>query len=171
MLAASVDFGDSRVAGNSNFARFELVLQRGEGKSAVLSLAPTVDLPVVAAQERCVATARYRGDVSHWDVLDQDGRVFESDWVVDAELTVFIGAHRVDVVIESNEAGVAEAARHLPDRNVVAAELGERVALVTCQVDSKAKLSMVVGSPREYLCVLGVICLDVENALGWRTAS
>ena len=86
-------------------------------------------------------------------------------------MTVFIGAHRVKVVIESDEAGVAEAARHLPDRDVVAAELGERVALVTCQVDAKAKLSMVVGSPREYLCVLGVICLDVENALGWRTAS
>ena len=147
MLAASVDFSDSRVAGNSNFARFELVLQRGEGERTVLPLTPTVDLAVVAAEKRCISTARDRRDVSHWDVLDEHRRVFESHWVIDAELTVFIGTHRVDVVIEGDEAGVTEAARHLPDRDVVAAELGERVALVSCQVDAKAKLSMVVGSP------------------------
>ena len=62
-------------------------------------------------------------------------------------MTVFIGTHGVDIVIESDKACVTEATCHQPDRYVVAAEFGERVSLVSRQVDAKAKLAVVVSTP------------------------
>ena len=97
----------------------------------MLTLAPTVHLAVVAQEEGRVAATSDLLNVPHRDVFYQHWRVFESHGIIDTKLAVFIGAHRVDVVIKGDEAGVAEAASHLPDRDVVAAELGERVPLIS----------------------------------------
>lgn len=71
-------------------------------------------------------------DAAHSDVLNEDGGVFESHWVIDSKLAVFISTHRVKVVIVGHEACVTVTAGDLPDRDVVRAELWEGVHLVSC---------------------------------------
>ena len=104
-------------------------------------------------------------------VFDQDGRVFESHRVINTQLSIIIGSHRVQIVIVGDEACVTVASGNLPDGDVVRAELWEGVHLVSSQCDSKAKLPFVVSTPRENFCVLIVISLDVHNAFSWRTAA
>ena len=55
--------------------------------------------------------------------------------------------------------------RHLPDWNVVRAELRERVELITCEFDSKAKLTFVISSPGEDFGVQIIISLDIHNCI------
>jgi len=113
----------------------------------VLALAPTEDLAIVAAEETLVTTAGNLTDVSNRDFLYEDRRVFESYWVIDPKLAVFVSTHRVKVVVVGHEAGVPVAASHLADGDVVGAELGEGVHLVSSQVDAQAELTLVVGTP------------------------
>ena len=51
MLATAINFRDAGLAWNSNFSRFELVLQSSEAERTVLPLTPGVHLAVLAAQE------------------------------------------------------------------------------------------------------------------------
>lgn len=136
MLAATVNFRNSRVVVNLNFLWFKLVLQSAETKGAVLALAPTVDLSILSAEETLIATTGNVVDATHWNVFNEDWRVFKSHRVIDSKLAVFIRSHRIQIVIVCHEAGVTVTAGHLPDRDVVRAKLGECVHLVTCQRDA-----------------------------------
>ena len=165
MLPATVDLGDSGFARNLNFGGFELVLQGAEAERPVLSLAPTVHLAILAAKETLVASAGDVVNMADGDCLDEHRRVLEPDRVVDSELAVLVGPHRVDVVCVGHEDGVTAAAGYQADRDVVGAELGEGVPLLSGQADAQAELSLVVRTPGEHLRVLVFLSLDVHNSV------
>lgn len=71
MLAAAVNFGDARLAGNSNFARFELILKCGLAKGTILTLAPRECLSILAAEKAHVTTACNAIYMAHREVLDE----------------------------------------------------------------------------------------------------
>ena len=73
MLAATINLRDASLVGNLNFRRFELVLQSGQTESSVLAFAPTVDGTIVTAKEARIAAAGHLADMSHRDILDQNG--------------------------------------------------------------------------------------------------
>ena len=147
MLPAAVNFCDSGIIWNLNSRRFELVLKSPETERTVLALAPTEDLAIFATEETLVTTASNLTDASNRDFLDEDRRVFESHWVIDSELAVFVCTHRVKIVVVGHEASVPIATSHLTDGDVVGAKLGEGVHLVSSQVDAQAELTLVVGTP------------------------
>jgi len=115
MFASAVHLADASVSRNSNFLRFKLVLQCAKAKTAVLTFAPGVDSPVFTAQQTCIASTGDAADVAHRDVLNKHRRIFEPHRIVNAELTVFISSHRVNVVVASHKAGVARTAGHQAD--------------------------------------------------------
>lgn len=104
----------------------------------MLPLSPTVDSSLITAEEARVATTGDLTNVADGDVLDEDGRVFAAHRVVYAQLAKLVVTHSVDIVIVSYKACVAIATSHQTNGNVVGAELGELVHLVSCQIDSQA---------------------------------
>ena len=44
--------------------------------------------------------------MAHWDTLDQDWRILDTNRVVDAELSVRVVTHRVEVVCMGHKAGM-----------------------------------------------------------------
>ena len=161
MLTATVDFGDTGLSRNLNFARFELVLQSRLSQRTMLAFTPWVGLTVLWTQETLIASACNVANVTDRQVLDQNRWVFKPDWIVNAKLTVFICTHCIQIVIVRNEACMTVAASDKPDWYVVAAEFGKSVHLVASQSDAETKLAMVVGTPRKHLRVLIVFCLYV----------
>ena len=73
MLSTTVNLDNSRVTGNSNLTRFELILQCGLTKCTALALTPGEDLTIIAAKEAHVATASNAADVAHRNVFDEHG--------------------------------------------------------------------------------------------------
>ena len=137
MLLATVDPGNPSLAGNLNFHRSELILHGAESEGSKLALTPAVGRAVLSAQETLVATTSDLADMAHSDILDEHGRIFELQRVVNTELSMLIRSHRIDIVIVSHEAGVGVTARNLPNRDVVGAEFWEGIHLISGQLDAE----------------------------------
>ena len=58
---------------------------------------------------------------------------------------------------------MARTAWNLFDRDVIGAELRERVELLSREFYSKTKLAFVIPTPWEHFSVIVIICLDVQN--------
>ena len=113
----------------------------------MLTLAPTVDLAIFATKETMITSTGNMANSAHRDVFDEDRRVFKSHWVVDPELAVFISSHSVKIIIVSHETGVGTAASYLANGNVIRAELGGGIHLVSSQANTQSELSFKVSSP------------------------
>ena len=68
--------------------------------------------------------------MAHLNVFDEHGGVFESNRVIDSQLTKLICSHSVDVIIVCCKTSVAVSTGDQSDRNVVRAELWESVDLI-----------------------------------------
>ena len=94
--------------------------------------------------------------------FNEDGRVLLLDVrIVDTELPIRISPHGIDEPGRRNKYCVALTARNRQDRDVVAAEAGRWVQLLTlAQFLAQAKLAAFVVAPGEDLCEFSAgLCL------------
>ena len=78
----------------------------------MLPFSPTVNCSLVTTEETWIAATGYLADMAHGDVLNEDGRVLATHWIVYAQLAELIVAHRVDIIIIGDEASMAITASH-----------------------------------------------------------
>ena len=113
----------------------------------MLPFSPAVYHALIAAYEARVATAGDLAYVAHGYVLNEDRRIFVSNRIVYAQLPKLIRTHRVHIVIVSYKACMAVTTSYQANRDIVGAELGEGINLISSQTDTEAKLALIVGTP------------------------
>ena len=93
----------------------------------MLSFTPTVNFTCKPTdKEALIASASYVVHIASLSryTLDENGRIFESHWVVNSKLPVIICPHRIHIVVVGDEDRVRIATRQQTDRDIVGAEFG-----------------------------------------------